>query len=102
MFVKADTFDFGSLARQENPLRKLIVPIELLREYQDFEIRMGDAMERLNQSHSADYDRCMFCWLKNTMAGADPLLRDLMGRFLLFSGAQFEMYYSTNEGGKCI
>ena len=85
--VKAATYDFGELTRQENPLRKLIVPIELLREFEDFEIRMGEMMERLNPSHNADYDRCMFCWLKNTTAAADPLLGDLMGRFLLFSQA---------------
>ena len=63
MFIGAATYNFGELTRQENPLRNLTVPIELLREFQDFEIRMGEMMERLNSSHKADYDRCMFCWL---------------------------------------
>ena len=76
--------------------------MELLWEFQEFEVRMNENMERINKNHNADYDRCMFCWLKNTMAAADPLMRDLMARFLLFSRAQYEMYYSTLEGGKCV
>jgi hypothetical protein len=83
-------------------LRKLVVPTELLREFEMFEKRMCDEMERINSRHSADYDRCMFCWLRQTMTGPDPTERNLMGRFLLFSRAWYEMYNSTVEGGKCV
>jgi len=48
---------------------------------------MNEKMESFNPPHNADYARCMFCWLKHTMAAADPLMRGLMGRFLLFTGA---------------
>ena len=84
---EASTYDFGDLTRQENPLRKLCIPMELLREFQDFEIRINEKMASFNPPHNVDYARCMFCWLKHTMAAADPLMRDLVGRFLLFTGA---------------
>ena len=76
--------------------------MELLREFEAFEIRMNEEMERINQSHNADYDRCMFCWLRHTMPAQVPSMRDLMGRFLLFSRAQYQMYYRTIVGSKCI
>ena len=95
MVAKAAPYNFGSPTRSENPLRKLVVPTELLREFEMFEKRMCDEMERINSRHSADYDRCMFCWLRQTMTGPDPTERNLMGRFLLFSRAWYEMYYST-------
>jgi hypothetical protein len=52
-------------------------------------------MASLNPPHDADYDRCMFCWLKHTMEATNPWMRDAMGRLLLFTGAHYEMYYST-------
>ena len=100
--AEPEPYDFGDLTRSENPLRKLVVPTELLREFEAFEIRMSEKMASYNPPHSADYDRCMFCWLKHTMKAADPSMRDSMGRFLLFTGAYYEMYYSTLEGSKCI
>ena len=87
MVVESASFDFGDLTGKENPLRKLVVPMELLREYEEFERRMNEKMERVNQIHKADYDRCMFCWLELTMPAPVPSMRNLLGRFLLFSQA---------------
>ena len=102
MAAKAGAFDFGDPTRSENPLRKLVVPTALLWEYEKFEKHILEEMESINSPHSADYDRCMFCWLRHTMTAPDPSERNLMGRFLLFSRAWHEMYYSTLEGSKCI
>ncbi len=102
MNATPESFDFGDLTRSENPLRKTTVPANLLREFQDFEIRLSEKMASYNPPHDADYDRCMFCWLKHTMEAADPSTRDSMGRFLLFTGAYYEMYYSTAKDSKCI
>ena len=100
--AQADSYDSGELTRGDNPLCKTIVPANLLREFQDFEIRLSERMASLNPPHDADYDRCMFCWLKHTMEATNPWMREAMGRFLLFTGAHYEMYYSTTGGSKCI
>ena len=99
---EASQYDFGDLNGKENPLRKLVVPKHLLQEFKMFENRLCQEMENMNHRHNADYERCMFCWLEHTITSPDKSERDLIGRFLLFSRAWYEMYFSTLEGGKCI